>query len=256
LVKRSKAYNSFLELEKHAYITNKLDRRIKELIAIGISIVMNCESCIEWHIHQAIEFGSTFNELIEAIEVGIEMGGGPATVSTRFAIKVIEYYQNKMIKELKLENEFIECTHIIKESFKTVADEFKITVDNAPSHPSNISYGKLKESIDKGLQMYGLQYKNKLIGCVGIEKAKNEDIYYIEKLTVLPDYRHKGYGEVLLDFAFCSIRDLNGKKVSIGIINKHTVLKNWYIKYGFKEKQIKKYDHLPFEVCYMEKDIV
>jgi AhpD family alkylhydroperoxidase len=100
--KKSKTYNSFLELEKNTFISNKLERKYKELIAIGISIVMNCESCIEWHIHQALELGSSFDEILESIEVGIEMGGGPATVSTRFAIKVIEYYQNKMIKELKL----------------------------------------------------------------------------------------------------------------------------------------------------------
>jgi AhpD family alkylhydroperoxidase len=100
--KKSKTYNSFLELEKNTFTSNKLERKYKELIAIGISIVMNCESCIEWHIHQALELGSSFDEILESIEVGIEMGGGPATVSTRFAIKVIEYYQNKMIKELKL----------------------------------------------------------------------------------------------------------------------------------------------------------
>jgi AhpD family alkylhydroperoxidase len=100
--KKSKTYNSFLELEKNTFTSNKLERKYKELIAIGISIVMNCESCIEWHIHQALGLGSSFDEILESIEVGIEMGGGPATVSTRFAIKVIEYYQNKIIKELKL----------------------------------------------------------------------------------------------------------------------------------------------------------
>jgi AhpD family alkylhydroperoxidase len=97
--KKSKTYNSFLELEKNTFISNKLERKYKELIAIGISIVMNCESCIEWHIHQALELGSSFDEILESIEVGIEMGGGPATVSTRFAIKVIEYYQNRMIND-------------------------------------------------------------------------------------------------------------------------------------------------------------
>ncbi len=29
---------------------------------------------------------------IEALEVAIEMGGGPATISSRFALKVLEYY--------------------------------------------------------------------------------------------------------------------------------------------------------------------
>jgi len=29
-------------------------------------------------------------EVLEAVEVGIEMGGGPATVSARFALEVME----------------------------------------------------------------------------------------------------------------------------------------------------------------------
>jgi AhpD family alkylhydroperoxidase len=97
--RNSKAYNSFLELEKHAFSSGKLDKRIKELIALGISIVKNCESCIEWHIHQALESGASFEQIFESLDVAIEMGGGPATVSARFAISVIEYYQSKMAKE-------------------------------------------------------------------------------------------------------------------------------------------------------------
>ncbi len=31
-------------------------------------------------------------QIVEAIGVGIEMGGGPATVSSRFAMKVLAYY--------------------------------------------------------------------------------------------------------------------------------------------------------------------
>ncbi|MDR1222098.1 MAG: carboxymuconolactone decarboxylase family protein [Tannerella sp.] len=65
----------------------------KELIAVGISVVLNCESCMEWHIKQLLDEGATENEIIEAIEVGIEMGGGQATVSARFAMNVLEYYR-------------------------------------------------------------------------------------------------------------------------------------------------------------------
>ncbi len=62
------------------------------MIAIGISIRINCESCLEWHIKQALDHGASKEEIIESIEVGIEMGGGPATVSSRFALSVLEYY--------------------------------------------------------------------------------------------------------------------------------------------------------------------
>jgi len=94
--KQSKVYESFLEMARHAFTTKKLERKIKELIAVGIAIVINNEPMIERHIHHAIEFGSTLDEIMEAIEVGIEIGGGQATISARFAIKVIEYYQVKI----------------------------------------------------------------------------------------------------------------------------------------------------------------
>jgi AhpD family alkylhydroperoxidase len=91
--KRSKVYKSFLEMEKNTYIAGALSKKDKELIAIGISVVTNCESCMEWHIKQAIDDGASYDEIIEAIEVGIEMSGGAGTVAARFAMNVLEYYQ-------------------------------------------------------------------------------------------------------------------------------------------------------------------
>ncbi len=45
---------------------------------------------MQWHIEQAVQAGADEHELLEAVEVGIEMGGGPATVSARFALDVME----------------------------------------------------------------------------------------------------------------------------------------------------------------------
>ena len=89
---KSEVYKSFLEMEQNTYSNGKLSKLQKEFVAIGISVVINCESCMEWHIKQALDDGATESEIIEAIEVGIEMGGGPATASARFAMNVLEYY--------------------------------------------------------------------------------------------------------------------------------------------------------------------
>ncbi len=88
----SQVYRSFVDMEQKTYTGGKLDKRYKELIAIGISIIINCESCLEWHIKQALDSGATREQVIESVEVGIEMGGGPATVSARFAMKILDYY--------------------------------------------------------------------------------------------------------------------------------------------------------------------
>ncbi len=92
-MKRSKVYKSFVDMELNTYKERNLSKKQKELIAIGISVVKDCESCMEWHIKQAIDDGSSEEEIIESIEVGIEMSGGPGTASARFAMNVMEYYR-------------------------------------------------------------------------------------------------------------------------------------------------------------------
>lgn len=86
----SKVYKTFLEMEKAAFCDGALSRKNKELIATAIGIVTNCESCMQWHIEQAVKEGATLQEVLEAVEVAIEMGIGPATVNARFALEVME----------------------------------------------------------------------------------------------------------------------------------------------------------------------
>lgn len=86
---KSKVYEAFLDMENAAFSDGALPKKNKELIAVGISVVIDCESCMQWHIEQAAEAGATMREVLEAVEVGIEMGGGPATVSARFALEVM-----------------------------------------------------------------------------------------------------------------------------------------------------------------------
>ena len=87
---KSKVYEKFLELEEITYADRILKKKDKELIATGISVVINCESCMQWHISEAVKSGARIPEILETIEVGIELGGGPATVSARFALEVLD----------------------------------------------------------------------------------------------------------------------------------------------------------------------
>lgn len=86
----SKVYEKFLQMEEAAFSDGALPKKHKELIGVGISVVINCESCMEWHITQAAKAGASKREVLEAVEVGIEFGGGPGTVSARFALEVME----------------------------------------------------------------------------------------------------------------------------------------------------------------------
>lgn len=151
----------------------------------------------------------------------------------------------------RIETEYEECAEVIRASFGTVAEEFGITRENAPTNPAFAGVDSLLKIKEKGAQLYGAFKDDTCIGFVAIEKGA-DDVYYMERLAVLPEYRHHGTGRSLIDFVIDFVRKNKGKKVTIGIINDNRVLKDWYMRYGFLETGIKTFKHLPFDVCFME----
>ena len=132
-----------------------------------------------------------------------------------------------MIREIANDNELENSVKVIVDSFGTVAVEFKLNKDNCHTHPSLVTLKQLQEMKRKGLKLFGLFENDTQVGFVAVEKKKDR-VYSIEKLAVLPGYRHKGYGGELLAFIGEHVKNLEGKKLSIGIINENIVLKKWY----------------------------
>ncbi len=158
------------------------------------------------------------------------------------------------IIQIRSIDEMGEWVDIIRRSFQTVADKFNLTIQNAPTNAAFIELSTLVSMQKKGIELYGVSSDNQKIGFVAIEKA-DEEKYYMEKLAVLPEFRHKKFGTSIMDFVFDNVKNRGGKKVCIAIINGHSILKKWYLQYGFIETGTKRFNHLPFEVCYLEKSI-
>jgi AhpD family alkylhydroperoxidase len=57
-----------------------LDPKTTELMALAIAIAQRCEGCVVFHAKTAQSKGASRQEVLDAIAVAIEMGGGPATV--------------------------------------------------------------------------------------------------------------------------------------------------------------------------------
>ena len=93
-----------------------------------------------------------------------------------------------------------------------------------------------------------------LLGYVSISKEA-DGAYEINNLAVLPEHRHKGYGEQLLDFCITKITESGGNRVNISITEENTVLKNWYLSYGFIHTGTKRFEHLLFTVGYMKLEV-
>jgi diamine N-acetyltransferase len=111
----------------------------------------------------------------------------------------------------QLENSDLErCLRVIRESFATVARDFKITEQNCPDHTSFIKLEKLQNQVNKGTMMFGYFYDDKIVGYVSLSTADTLT-YELNNLAVLPDYRHKGYGKELMDFCKAKVKELGGE---------------------------------------------
>ena len=160
-----------------------------------------------------------------------------------------------MIREIENRSDLLTSVNVLRNSFGTVAREFNLTIKNCPTNAAFITIEILNTLKKKNLIFFGLFLENKQTGFVSLEKA-NDRLYYLEKLAVLPEYRHHGYGKELMDFCFKYAKHQNIKKISIAIINEHDILKKWYMSYGFNTTKKKKFSHLPFTVCFMEKEVL
>ena len=141
-------------------------------------------------------------------------------------------------------------TELIRNSFITAAEKFDLTPDNCPKHPSNCTHEWIERDFARGVTYFILEYDDMPVGAVALEKA-TPDLWYLERLAVMPKFRYKGFGRTLIDYACTAVRAENGNTAGIGIIAHDKELHGWYEKIGFTKGDTKQFPHLPFEVLFM-----
>lgn len=83
----------FSTLHKAAGTDGALDAKTKELMALAIGIVVRCDGCIAFHVHDALNAGATEDEIVDTIGVAIMMGGGPAVVYGSAALEALKQFE-------------------------------------------------------------------------------------------------------------------------------------------------------------------
>ena len=146
--------------------------------------------------------------------------------------------------------ELNECLNVIQKSCKTVADQFGLTEDNCPQYTSFMKIESLEAQMNNGWLMYALYAGKKIIGYMSLSKL-DDGIFELHNLSVLPEYRHKGFGKQLLDYAKNIVKSLGGNTINISLVEEDAVMKDWYIANGFTYTGIKKIEHLPFTCEYL-----
>ena len=159
--------------------------------------------------------------------------------------------QNFIIREVE-ESELENCAEIIRKSFATVAAEFNLTQENCPTNGAFLTFDRLLSERQSGKLQYGLLINDNLAGFVCLNKTKENHIYSLEKLAVLPEFRHNGGGLALLNFAEEKVKSFGGEKITIGIIEENIILKEWYLRNGFIHTGATVIPSLPFTVGFME----
>ena len=142
------------------------------------------------------------------------------------------------------------CLSVIHDSFRTVAEEFGLTKENCPKHTSFLPLSFLETQLKWGWHMFALYAGKRMIGYMSLSK-ESDGVYELHNLAVLPEYRHRGFGKMLLDHAKKTVNAMDGTKIKIGIIEESTVLKEWYIANRFVHTDTKKFGHLPFTSGYL-----
>jgi AhpD family alkylhydroperoxidase len=61
----------YFQFYKETYKPSAIDRKTKELVAIGASLAARCQGCLDGHIRKALKFGATREEISEAIAIAI-----------------------------------------------------------------------------------------------------------------------------------------------------------------------------------------
>lgn len=139
---------------------------------------------------------------------------------------------------------------LIRKSHRDVARIFAITEENNPRHPSFCAADWVEADFRRGEEYFLCKMAGTGAGCVAFELA-DQEIAYLNRLSVLPAYRHQGIGAALVRHILAYARSKQVQTVSIGIIANHEILKSWYADLGFVEKDTRRFPHLPFDVTYM-----
>lgn len=160
-----------------------------------------------------------------------------------------------MIREIHIED-IAECVDVIRESFLTVADELGFTAENAPRFTAFATTEDrlLYQLKNEHRPMYAYYSDNRIIGYYSLA-LQDKDKCELNNLCVLPQYRHKQIGAMLLENACLKAEEMKCKKMRIGIVEENKILRKWYEDHGFVHMGTKKFDFFPFTCGYMERDL-
>jgi AhpD family alkylhydroperoxidase len=73
-------------LSKAVKDNGPLGLKEKEFVALGMSIILRCEPCINFHVEALMKAGASREELGDVLAMAVQMGGGPGLMYAGHAL--------------------------------------------------------------------------------------------------------------------------------------------------------------------------
>ncbi|NOZ77664.1 MAG: carboxymuconolactone decarboxylase family protein [Acidobacteria bacterium] len=77
----------FFSLDSQAYRDGALPATTKEILGLVASLVLRCDDCVSYHLGRCRDEGVTTSELVDALGVGLIVGGSITIPHLRRAMK-------------------------------------------------------------------------------------------------------------------------------------------------------------------------
>ena len=90
----------FFNLDEAAYRDGALDRETKELLGLVASMVLRCNDCIDYHLLECVEEGITDEELDEAMNIALVVGGSIVIPHLRHAVETIDLIRTRQERNI------------------------------------------------------------------------------------------------------------------------------------------------------------
>jgi len=88
----------FFALDTQAYKQGALDVKTKELLGLVASTVLRCNDCITYHVIRCVQEGVTDQELFEALNIALIVGGSITIPHIRRAVDILDQCREKQQK--------------------------------------------------------------------------------------------------------------------------------------------------------------
>lgn len=80
----------FYNLDTNAYNDAALPGKTKELLGLVASMVLRCNDCIDYHVLQCVDAGFSDEELYDAFNVALVVGGSIVIPHLRHAVETLD----------------------------------------------------------------------------------------------------------------------------------------------------------------------